>query len=312
MNSLTKIPVSDDQLEQIAQKYLGGPLQDSRELKDGWFNTAIFMKVDDAKYVLKIAPRPDVRVLRYEHNLMAAEVGAMRLVRGKTKVPVARVAAYDQSQEIVPSDFFVADCVPGIPLDHAKKALDPDALASIERQVGAYLYALHTVKGSGFGTFNLPTHTTWRAAFEDLLECLRKDQLDKEIELPTDAFGCTTPHLSSLNEVKESRLIHWDLWDPNVFVDPETAKVTGLIDFERALWADPLMEGNFRSPSPALLEGYGAPILDEPGSDARRALYALYLFLIMTIECTYRHFESDHEKMCRGLLDDSIEALKKL
>lgn len=70
--------------------------------------------------------------------------------------------------------------------------------------------------------------------------------------------------LSRLEEEKEffeevtvPCLVHWDLWEGNVFVSG--GKITGIIDWERALWADPLLELGFRTyDDPAdFLEGYG-------------------------------------------------------
>ena len=55
---------------------------------------------------------------------------------------------------------------------------------------------------------------------------------------------CAEAH-PALDEVQSPRLVHWDLWDGNVFVDPATAQITGISDFERSLWGDPLMEVNF-------------------------------------------------------------------
>lgn len=45
-------------------------------------------------------------------------------------------------------------------------------------------------------------------------------------------------------EVTKPYLVHRNCWDGNIFV--EGGKVTGIIDWERCLWADPLLEVNFR------------------------------------------------------------------
>jgi aminoglycoside phosphotransferase (APT) family kinase protein len=89
--------------------------------------------------------------------------------------------------------------------------------------------------------------------------------------------------------------VHWDLWDPNVFVDPDSLDVVGVIDFERALWGDPLMEGQFLSKigDAAFLDAYGIPMLSTPGAVSRRLLYDLYLFVIMVVEVAYRHYPTD-------------------
>lgn len=312
MQSITKPPITQSQLAKIATKHFGAFPNVIEELTDGWFNAAFLFVYPATKYVLKVAPPEDVKVLRYEQNLMAAEVGAMVEVKAKTNLPVPAVIAYDRTGEEVDSSYFLAECVPGVPLEKAREGLTKEVKDSVDRQIGTCLRSLHTIDGSGFGTYNDPSHSSWYDAFGFLLENLRRDQVDAEIGLPSVTFEAARPHLDSLKEVSTPTMVHWDLWDPNVFIDPQSGTVTGLIDFERALWADPLMEGNFKRPSPSLLTGYGDPILESPGAAARRALYDHYLSLIMVIETTYRGFDAEHEKMSRSMLDQSITALDSL
>jgi len=309
MDSITKPPVSQEQLERICEKHLGAKPLLVRELKDGWFNAAFQLTLPEADFVLKIAPSDDVRVLRYEQNLMEAEVGVTLTVKACTDLPVPEVIAFDRTREEVASDYFIAACVPGVPLEQAKVDFTPEERAFVDRQIGAHLKNLHIIKGQAFGTFNEPVYSTWTDAFNGVMEDLKRDQQDQDIDLPQGAFESATPHLGALAEVESPALIHWDLWDPNIFVDSTSKRITGLIDFERAMWADPLMEGNFMKPSPALLDGYELAITQAPGTPARRALYDLYLSLIMVIESTYRRFPADHEKMSRDFLDNSIAAL---
>ena len=71
-------------------------------------------------------------------------------------------------------------------------------------------------------------------------------------------------NLDVLDEVSEPALVHWDLWAGNVFV--KDGKITGITDFERALWGDPLMEHYFRMITEpkrpeAFLRGYGLSLI---------------------------------------------------
>ena len=312
MESITKPLVSQEQLERISEKHLGAKPFRVQELKDGWFNTAILLTLPEAEFVLKLAPSDDVSVLRYENNLMAAEVGATLKVKASTDLPVPEVVAFDRTREEFAGDYFIAACVPGVSLDQAKTDFTPEERAFVDRQIGAHLKNLHKVEGQAFGTFNEPVYTNWTDAFCGLMEDLKRDRHDQNIALPEGAFESANPHLSALAEVESPVLIHWDLWDPNVFVDPVSKRITGLIDFERVMWADPLMEGNFMTPATSLLEGYEHPILKAAGAPSRRALYNLYLSLIMVIESTFRRFTPEHEKMSRDFLDTSIAGLNSL
>ena len=59
------------------------------DLRDGYFNAAYQIELTDGRRaVLKVAPPPDVRVLRYEHGILHSEVQMLRLVREHTNVPV--------------------------------------------------------------------------------------------------------------------------------------------------------------------------------------------------------------------------------
>ena len=106
--------------------------------------------------------------------------------------------------------------------------------------------------------------------------------------------------------------MHWDLWDGNIIVDPETKTVTGILDCERALWDEPLMEINFDAfgVNPAVRDGYGIDLHAAPDARTRRALYNAYLWLVMIVECTYRGYDNrDQEDRARAKLVDEIDAL---
>jgi aminoglycoside phosphotransferase (APT) family kinase protein len=97
-----------------------------------------------------------------------------------------------------------------------------------------------------------------------------------------------------------------------VFVDDDV-NVVGVIDFERVLWADPLMEAQFvgRRAHDEVVEAYGTRLFDQPGAAERRRLYDLYLGLVMTVECAYRHYPTtDIEELGRGLVVAASEELR--
>ena len=93
-------------------------------------------------------------------------------------------------------------------------------------------------------------------------------------------------------------------------VDTTTHELTGMLDLERALWGDPLMESQF-SPhvdSPALLAAYGPIDTMSPGAQRRRALYTMHLHLVMCIEGIYRQYPEDPVgDWARTQLADDVE-----
>ena len=89
-------------------------------------------------------------------------------------------------------------------------------------------------------------------------------------------------------------MTHWDAWDLNFFV--KDGKVTGILDFERVMWAEPLMEAQFRALSwggvSESMKGYGKTTFTH--EELQRCwLYTLYLGLVMKTECYYRNYGTD-------------------
>jgi hypothetical protein len=155
-----------------------------------------------------------------------------------------------------------------------------------------------------------------REAFGDMRDPVLQDGEDAQVDLgiPYETLASqVTRFYPFLEEVKRPAFVHWDLCDGNVFVDPETAQITGILDCERALWGDPLMEVNFGAfgLNPAFLEGYGVDLIAGPGARVRRSLYNIYLWLITVIESTYRSYQTtDQENWARLKLQEELAALQ--
>ncbi len=76
MYSLSKTPVSAASAQDIVAHHLGSSarVQSFTELTDGYFNAAYRVELADGLvFVLKVAPPADVRVLRYERDIMIIE-----------------------------------------------------------------------------------------------------------------------------------------------------------------------------------------------------------------------------------------------
>jgi aminoglycoside phosphotransferase (APT) family kinase protein len=115
-----------------------------------------------------------------------------------------------------------------------------------------------------------------------------------------------------LADVTTPALVHTDLWAGNVFVDPKTGEVVGVIDPERAFWGDPLadlvgIDPMGREPgTPALRAGYGPIDVDSPSARTRLDLYRMRLCLVMMIEITPRRFEGDWVEPHRAAVTENL------
>ena len=319
MFSVSKTPLSTATAQEIVSHHFGSDvrLRSCAELTDGYFNAAYKLELTDGQVcVLKIAPPANVRVLRYERDIMKTEVEVLRLARVHTNMPAPRVLFYDDSQRIMANPFFAMEFLPGVPFNKIKAEMATADRLAVERAVGGYLRQMNEISGAHFGLFAHPDRQSpqWRAAFAVLVDDVLTDGKEMQVALPLgydELAARLAARGAALDEVTSPRLVHWDLWDGNIFVDPNTHHITGIIDFERALWADPLMECNFGAfggVSPAFAEGYGRPMLQTESEQRRRALYNVYLYLIMIIECYYRRYENDkQETWARGQLQRELD-----
>jgi len=320
MHAISKTPVSQELSQEFITNHFGTQSQigDYTELTDGMYNAAYFIRLNDGReMVLKVAPPNQVKVLRYEKNIMQAEVEVLRLLRSETDVPVPEVFVYDTSRRHIDNDYYLMAYVPGISLFKLRKELAPDTQARIDHLTGEYLRKINTISGPAFGYFAQSEYQfpTWQEAFDCMLQHVLQDGRDVGIVLPVDYDELYTQiqaFYPVLDEITQPALVHWDLWDGNIFIDPDTHAITGFLDCERALWGDPLMEVNFGAfgINPALMEGYGKEMLSTPVAQIRRYLYNVYLWLIMVIECTYRQYPNkDQENWARGKLKEEMDLL---
>jgi len=274
VGSISKTAVSQEDAATIVRDAFGAEvsLVDLTEATEGWFNAAYVMTLSDGRRcVLKVAPPPGVAVLTYEHDIMATEVAALRLVRERTTMPVPLVLWSDTSCRPLPSALFVMEHCPGTLLSEIRSTLDADQHEFVDAQLAGFLREMHRITNTEFGLQapSAPKFSTWGDAFRRLFDDALADGVAAGTDFPVSydtLRSIVENHADSLDDVVVPRFVHWDLWDANVFVDPDTLDVLGLIDFERALWGDPLMEAQFlaKADDAAFIAAYGTPVLDTP------------------------------------------------
>lgn len=321
VHSLSKTPLTQAELAAIAVRHFpNARLVATTELTEGFYNTAYRLDLDSGlTCVLKVAPPRQVTILRYERNILAAEVSVMRLVRERTSMPVPAILADDASGSIIGPPYYLMDFVPGEALHKLRGSLTSEDQHRIDFRMGQYLKEMNSITGVDFG-YCAPgslRSRTWRSAFDGMLQGVLADGQDADVVLPLpyrELYSALSRHLWATEDVEVPCLVHWDLWDGNIFVDPGSREITGIIDFERALWGDPLMEVNFRTLDPAssFAAGYGG-VETSPSARVRRLLYNVYLYLIMVIECTYRQYPTqDQEHWSRIQLEHDLAELAQL
>jgi aminoglycoside phosphotransferase (APT) family kinase protein len=283
-----------------------GRLVDAEKLTGGMFATTYRVTLDDGqRVVVKTAPTETHKLLTYERDLLRTEALVYGLADGRPELLMPTVLLTDYTRTVLPSDVLVVTHLPGTPMLDA--GLAGDEARRLETDLGAYLARQHTLTGTRFGYPNAEAGLqgdTWAEAFGVIVEALISDASRWGTVLPVaEIRAALARHADALAAVSTPVLVHTDLWPGNLFVDPESGELVGVIDTERALWGDPLVDLVGADPmwdgvSEHLLAGYareaGQPWdIDAPDAAVRLLLYRVLMALVMKVETAPRAYEGD-------------------
>jgi fructosamine-3-kinase len=260
-------------------------------INTGKHNSSFWVDSNLGRFVLRIAPPDDAGFLFYEQLMMRQEPDLHALIRAETNIPVAEIIGHDFSRTQIDRDYVLLAALPGTPLSDIP-GLTAARFNRILTQVGQHLRQLHQLTATDvFGAARygylgahqpMAPQPDWSAAFRLMWRKLIDDVV---------ACGSYTPdegeamrellelHRHHFERAVTPRLLHMDIWSQNILVD-DAGTVTGLVDFDRALWGDVEIEfavldycGISR---PAFWEGYGLPRDESPAALIRRQFYLLY------------------------------------
>ena len=260
---------------------------------------------DGRQVVAKIVSADTARLLQYERGILATEAAIYRVAAGH--VPVPTVLHEDFSRTIVAGDAVVVTFLSGTPWQTL--TLSEEQTATARTNLGKAMAAMHRITGEKFG-YPAPESelaaATWREAFTLMVEAVLSDAARWNVSQPVDRVrAALAQHGHLLDAVNRPALIHNDLWEGNIFVDPESLVIVGIIDTERALWGDPLLDiagsdqFGIGEVNPDLLAGNsaaGGVLATELGTAegaARLALYRMYYALLLSTEGTIRGYDPE-------------------
>ncbi len=275
-------PIAD--LQAALAPHLGGAELEFAAIPTGKFNTSYYVSGAPGKFVLRVAPPDDAGFIFYERGMMAHEPEIHQLLREETSVPVAEILAFDTSRKRLPRNFILMRRLPGNALSEAPvSGVSP---GKIYEQVGKALARVHGVRRNRFGYLGahkpMEPQNSWREAFEVMWNKLVDDiercggyTRDEGKLVRLSLFN----NLDIFNYTGLARLLHMDIWAQNILVD-DGGRLTGLVDFDRALWGDPEIEFavlDYCGVSvPEFWTGYGRERPSGPAARARQLFYYLY------------------------------------
>lgn len=324
MTGRTQRPLTPAEAQEVLAPL--GEVQRLTPLSGGFFASVQRADLADGTSVVVKTAVPEVarsRLLTYEHDLLRAEALLLRHTES-LDVPTPKVL-------LETPDVLVTELLPGEPWPTVADVADASRRRAVELQWGAVLASLHTVTGPVFGYPASPALQApeWRVAFRLALDAVLADAARWHVPVEAPRVRAAADAVSAdLEAVERPVLVHLDLWPGNLLVEGD--RLTGVVDLERGVWGDPLLDlvgaepFGLGPPSPTLLEGYRAaggvlpdddatPSGFDGAADRRLALYRLYLTLVMIVEVSPREYAGDwvpgHLRRLRHRLEGLLDQL---
>lgn len=287
------------------------------EIATGHHNTSYFVNGAARPMVLRIAPPDDAGFLFYERRMMAQEPGIHALIRERTDAPVAEIIAYDDSREIIDRDYLLMERLPGIPLTDFHPT--PAQFDKILEQTGIHLRAIHDITTDAYGYLGehncMDPQFDWASAFHTMWHKIVDDIVGTGYynrEEEAYVRGLLDKHSEHFDRPVTSRLLHMDIWSQNILVD-ENANVTGLVDFDRALWGDKEIEFAILDycgiSEPAFWRGYG---IERDLSHPARVRQQFYLLYEVQKYIVIYHYRRSQPAVCERYKQQSMSLLSRL
>jgi aminoglycoside phosphotransferase (APT) family kinase protein len=270
-------------VEACVRKHCGdGEVVKAVPITTGLYNASFFISCAAGEFVLRIAPPDELAATFYEHHMMRQEPALHELLREKTSVPVARIVAFDTDHDLVDRDFLLMERLPGTALSDAA-GVDG---GSVLRQVGEFLAQVHALTAGTYGYRGehapMEPRQSWAEAFCVMWHSLVEDVARAGMYDAREAARVARlvdQHRELFVPCTTSSLLHMDIWSQNILVSPDN-RVTGIVDWDRALWGDPEIEFAVLDycgiSAPPFWQGYGRPRPEGPQARLRNAFYLLY------------------------------------
>lgn len=310
--TITKNRQSGETISVMAKKaFPDKQIAKIKELTEGMCNVTYDVAFEDgSECILKIAAKDRSANTSNEVNLMQAEIRAMKLVKENCSFKVADILYYDDSNTICDGNYFFMEKLKGDNFFLVKDNLSEETITTVDTEIGKISRELTKVRNAGFGFLGEDTRYDSLFGFvKHMLVNLISDAKTRNIDILYDEqllMGRLEKDKPAFDKIRDASLVHWDMWEGNVFV--KDGHVSGIIDWERALWGEPFMDDRFRMHNRGkyFLEGFGQTSFSEDES-IRLHWYDVILYLTMMIEVFYREFEDKAQYYwAREMLEKSM------
>jgi aminoglycoside phosphotransferase (APT) family kinase protein/SAM-dependent methyltransferase len=265
-----------DQIISMCQRGFGPKVKiDSiRELGGGTFNSTYLIKFkNNSKVILRVAP-PQTADTFWDHMALMRREHHLQPFFAPIATLMPRTIMADFTHQVVERDYIFQTFIEGEWWDEIEGELTLEENLALWRQFGRVVRKLHDTTDESFGwPFPGSQFASWSEVVLDrfgrIIQSMVENQLEAADVITISNMART--HSSLLDEIKQPRLLHGDLWSFNVLVsrDEGEPNIVGILDADRAWWGDPMAdwtmfllsirrdEPEWQQPQTAFWEGYG-------------------------------------------------------
>lgn len=284
--------VSPDQIVAMCRRAFGPEtaVLSAVELGGGLYNNTYRVDIGETRpVILRVAPAPH-KQSRIERELMRNEHASLPFFASIAAI-MPRTLFVDWTREAIGRDYVWQTMLGGVSAPEGLSAYPRSQWPELYRQIGAVLRTIHQTRGDRFGRIAGPQYSTWSEAVVRSLEEVAADLEDAGLDAGDvrAVLALASGNRPILDEIVQPRLLHGDLWVPNVIIAQGAPAPTlvGVLDHDRALWGDPAADWTVfmasRRPGTerdAFWETYGA-LPDTPHAKWRGLVYrALHIAAI--------------------------------
>lgn len=239
--------VTADQLLAMSCRAFGSSTKvlSAVELGGGLYNNTYLVDLGEHRpVILRVAPEPG-KQWRIERELMRNEYASLPFFASISSM-MPTVLFADWTHEIVGRDYMWQTVIDGVPAHEGLNAYPRPQRTTLFQQVGTLAKTIHDTCGNRFGRVAGPHYDTWSEAvlhsFVDAIADLEAAGI--EAGDVRNVLAIAADHKSVLDEIKEPRLLHGDLWVPNLMLKPgaEEPTIIGVLDHDRSSWGDPMAD----------------------------------------------------------------------
>ncbi|WP_165423428.1 phosphotransferase family protein [Ktedonosporobacter rubrisoli] len=254
-----------------------------QELGGGLYNNTYLVHIQELHpVILRVGPHP-TRQFRIESNLMRNEYASQPFLAPISPL-LPRILMADFTHQILERDYMFQTYMEGEPWAQIMRTLTSEEKKALWRQLGSIAKKIHAVRGQHFGSSVLDSPLpSWSLTVISWLTSIVRDLA--EARLDASDVSCLLDIAQTnrrlLDEITQPRLLHGDLWVPNILVKRGEggAQIVAVLDSDRTSWGDPLadwtmflLQREAGTEVDAFWESYGQPE-KSPGAQFRSLIY---------------------------------------